>query len=488
MRKVLVANRGEIAIRIIRSLRELGIVSVAVFTEYDRESTWVRMADFAFQIPSYLDIEAIIGVANEVEADGIHPGYGFLSENSDFALACQSAGIKFIGPTSSALKLVGDKVLARDMAKKVGVPTVPGSDILEDLNSALKVASEIGYPVLLKAAGGGGGKGMRVIRSEEELRGSFKLAKEEAESAFGDPRVFIEKFIENPRHVEVQVLADEHGNAVHLLERDCSLQRRNQKVVEECPAPNLPGHVREKLWDSALKVIKAVGYTNAGTVEFIVDKNFNFYFIEVNARIQVEHPVTELVTGVDIVREQIKIARGNVLGIEGVDGRGHAIEFRVYAEDSDADFAPSPGKITLLEIPQGPGIRFDGWIYQGCEVSPYYDPLLAKIIVWDITRDMAIERARRALSETKIGGIKTNIPFFSFLVELDEFKEGKITTWSMSPILEKFRNRWREGEVDELLKAVVSAGAFLGEGEVSKEEFPGAAWRLSGWKLKGRIV
>ncbi|MCS7228447.1 MAG: acetyl-CoA carboxylase biotin carboxylase subunit [Candidatus Kryptonium sp.] len=432
-RKILIANRGEIALRIIRTCKELGIKTVAVYSEADRYSLHVKFADEAVCIgpgpskESYLNIPRIIAAAEITNAEAIHPGYGFLSENAMFAEICESSGIKFIGPTPDAIEAMGDKSLAKETMKKAGVPVIPGSDgVVNSLEEAREIANEIGYPIMLKAAAGGGGKGMRMVNSDDELENAWQTARAEAEAAFGNPALYIEKFIEKPRHIEIQVLADEHGNVIHLGERDCSIQRRHQKLIEESPSPIVTPELREAMGQAAVKGAKSVKYRNAGTIEFLVDKDGNFYFMEMNTRIQVEHPVTEMVYGVDIVREQIRIAAGEKLGIKQKELKpnGHAIECRINAEDPYKGFRPSPGKITALHFPGGFGVRIDSHIYQEYVVPPYYDSMIAKLIVHAKSRDEAIRRMLRALEEFVIEGIHTTIPFHIKLLNSPEFRSG----------------------------------------------------------------
>ena len=438
-RKVLVSNRGEIAVRVIRALRERGIRSVAVYSDVDRTSLHVRMADEAVHIgaapspESYLRSDKIITAALERGAEAIHPGYGFLSENADFADACAAAGIVFIGPPAAAIRAMGSKTAARKIAEAAGAPIVPGTaQALKDLDEAQAIARSIGYPVMLKAAAGGGGKGMRRVDSPPQLASALRDATSEAERSFNSSEVYIEKLIERPRHIEIQLLGDHHGNLVHLGERECSIQRRHQKVIEECPSPlvsSIPG-MRERMGESALKVARAANYTNAGTIEFLADDSGNFYFLEMNTRLQVEHPVTELATGLDLVDWQLRIASGERLGFtqEDVTWRGSAIECRIYAEDPDMGFLPSPGRIEQLSMPSGPGIRLDSGVYSGWTVPMDYDPLLAKLAVWGETREAAIRRLNRALSECSVIGIKTNIAFFKAILADSAFAEGKLHT------------------------------------------------------------
>lgn len=435
IKRILIANRGEIAVRAIRSIRELGGESVAVYSEADKDCIHKDLADISVCIgpanatKSYLNIPVLLSAIDLTHADAVYPGYGFLAENPTFAAICERSNIKFIGPSSETIKLTGDKAQAREAAKKAGVPIIPGSPPVEELKEALEISSEIGYPVLIKAAAGGGGRGMRVAHNEQELARLLPLAQREAESSFGDRRVYIEKFIENPKHIEIQILADEFGNVIHLGERECSVQRRHQKLIEESPSPFIDEKIRKEMGEAAVKFAKAVNFTGAGTVEFIVDKNKNFYFIEMNGRIQVEHPVTEMVTGVDIVSWQLKIADGQKLTIkqEEIKPNGHAIEFRINAEDP-ISFVPQPGKIEKLYLPGGYGVRVDTHIYQGYTIPPYYDSLMAKLIVWGKTREEAIERGKRALKEFVIEGLKTTIPFHLKILEHPEFIKGTYTT------------------------------------------------------------
>ena len=437
LRKILVANRGEIARRIIRACQEMNIPTVAVYSEADRHALHVLEADEAVPIgpppplESYLNMDAIIAAAQQTGCDAIHPGYGFLSENPVFARKCRDAGLVFIGPTPEAMELVGNKLRARQTVLQHGVPVTPGMEShAADFQEIRQFARKIGYPIMIKAAAGGGGKGMRVVHSEDELQHALEASQREALSAFGDDTVYLEKFIEKPRHVEIQVLADTHGNAVHVFERECSIQRRHQKIIEESPSPALDDALRQQMGEAALKVIQAVGYTNAGTVEFLLDENRNFYFLEVNARIQVEHPVTELISGIDLVKQQIRIASGETLPFTQDDlvQRGHALECRIYAEDPENNFLPSIGTLQFVQEPVGPGIRIDSGIYSGMEVTHYYDPILSKIIVWDETRQGAINKMIRALQQYIILGVKTPIPFLIEVLNHPEFRAGNLST------------------------------------------------------------
>ncbi len=442
--KILIANRGEIALRIIRACKELGIQTAIVYSTADADAAYLKLADQAICIgegpsaKSYLNIPAIIAAAEVTDVQAIHPGYGFLAENSHFAEVCRSCKIEFIGPPVSAMAAVGDKVECKRLAKKAKVPTVPGSDgAVDDEKIALKIANEIGYPVIIKAAAGGGGRGMRVAHNEVSLRSGFKQAQAEAEAAFKNSTVYIEKYVEFGRHVEVQVLADNHGNAVHLWERDCSMQRRHQKLVEESPSPVLRQDVREKLCDAAVRLVKAAGYTNAGTVEFLVDKQQNFYILEVNARIQVEHPVTEMVTGIDLIKEQIRLASGEQLGYRQKDipQMGHAIECRINAEDPSRNFIPSPGLIEELRLPGGPGVRIDSHAYAGYRIPPNYDSMIGKLIVHRKTRGEAIATMKRALGEFHISPTKTTIPLHLQIMDNAFFRSGEVDTGFVERVL-----------------------------------------------------
>ena len=435
--RILIANRGEIALRVIRACKELGIETVAVFSEGDRGAHYLSLADDAFCIgpaaasESYLQIKRIISACEVSGAQAIHPGYGFLSENAHFAEVCKECKITFIGPSHEAMARLGDKVTARSAAMEAKVPTVPGSEgLVTDDKAALKTAKQIGYPILIKATAGGGGKGMRVARDESELVSGLKQAAQEAEKAFKNAGVYMEKYVENPRHVEVQFIADTHGNVVHLWERDCSMQRKHQKLIEESPSPNLPKKVREEICAAAVRLAKAANYTNAGTCEFIVDKDNNFYFIEVNARIQVEHPVTELVTDTDLIQAQIRVAAGEELPWKqkDIECRGHAIEIRINAEDPDNDFRGCPGTITKLRLPGGPGVRIDSHVYEGYRIPPYYDSMIGKLIVHRPTRQAAITTMLRALDEFVIEGVKTTIPLAKRMLRDANFVAGNVHT------------------------------------------------------------
>lgn len=445
--KLLIANRGEIAVRIIRACRDLHISPVAVYSEADADAVHVRLSDEAVcigpapSVQSYLNIPAVIEAARTTKANAIHPGYGFLAENADFAEAVQTAGIGFIGPNPNAMRIMGSKTSARRAAVDAGVPIVPGTvEALNSLSDAEATARKFGYPVMLKAAAGGGGKGMRLVSSPAELQSAFDNSKSEAAAAFGNDSLYLEKAVERPRHIEIQIFADAKGNVVHLGERECSIQRRHQKVIEECPSPIDDFTLRGRMGEAAVKLARAVDYVGAGTVEFLVaDTTREFYFLEMNTRLQVEHPVTELVTGIDLVREQITVAAGAQLSFtqDDVHWMGHAIECRVYAEDPDNNFLPSPGRINYLRVPSGPGIRDDSGVVEDTEVSIHYDPMISKLAAWGRNRDEAIDRLRRALDEYEVGGIKTTLPFFRAIVRDEEFKSGRLDTGFISRFAER---------------------------------------------------
>ncbi len=488
-RKILIANRGEIAVRILRACQEMGIRTVAIFSEADREALHVRFADEAYSvglapsIESYLNIERIIDVAKRSEVEAIHPGYGFLSENPSFAEACRESGIVYIGPSPESMKAMGNKVYARDLMSKSGVPIVPGTGNLSDNNSQIgKIASEIGYPIIIKASAGGGGKGMRIVKDQESLESNIRSARSEAKSAFGDPSIYMEKYFSNPRHIEVQILADLHGHTIHLFERECSIQRRHQKLVEESPSPVVDEGIREKIGDIAIRAAQAANYTNAGTIEFLRRSSGEFFFMEVNARLQVEHPVTELITGVDLVKEMIKIADGHKLSIkqEDLHMRGAAIECRIYAEDPDNGFLPSPGIVRFLRSPDGPGIRHDSGIYAGYEIPVYYDPLVAKVITWGEDRNEALKRMSRALDEYSIQGIKSTISFHRRVVRNKSFLEGDYNTSFIETM-----NLHQESCEEK--KDIALIGAALVAFDRKRERKPEKKKRVeSSWKLAGR--
>jgi acetyl-CoA carboxylase biotin carboxylase subunit len=486
--KILIANRGEIALRIQRACRELGIATVAVYSDADRAAPHVLEADEAFRLgpspaaESYLRGDLILETARASGAQAIHPGYGFLSENAAFAQACEEAGIKFIGPPSSAMRALGSKTRARQAADKAGMPRTPGSTKgLASLEEAFETAKQIGYPVMLKAAAGGGGKGMRAIAREDELESAFASAQSEAERAFGSGEVYLEKLIERPRHIEIQILADEHGHCISLGERECSVQRRHQKVIEEAPSAVVDDSLRRSMGAAAVRLAQSAGYTNAGTVEFLLDDRQNFYFLEMNTRLQVEHPVTELVTGLDLVHLQIRIAEGEPLPLkqEDVQLRGHAIECRVYAEDPDNGFFPSPGRITKLLQPGGPGIREDSGIYEGWVVPMDYDPMLSKLIAYAPTREMAIARLLRALDEYAIGGIRTNLNFFRRILSDADFCAARIDTGYLDRLLAAVPSSSGASETEHA--AVLGAAIFeslRSNGTVSATSAaPASAWK-----------
>lgn len=433
MKKILIANRGEIAVRIIRACHDLGISTVAIYSEADREALHVLHADEAVCIgapqanQSYLKVPSILAACEITGADAIHPGYGFLSENSKFASICENCDIVFIGPSSQSIALLGDKAKAKEIAKKAKCPVIPGSDgIVHDIAEGLKEAAKIGYPVFIKATAGGGGKGIRVATDREDFLRMFEQARTEAENSFGNPSVYLEKLIVNPRHIEIQILGDKHGNYVHLGERDCSIQRRRQKLIEESPSPLLSASMRKKMGEAAVRIVKAAGYHGAGTVEFLLDEEGKFYFMEVNTRIQVEHTVTEEITGIDLVREQIRIARGEKLSFkqDDIKFQGHVIQFRVNAEDPHNQFMPSPGKLEYFIPSSGPHVRVDSACYPGYHIPPYYDSMIAKLIVRGATREEAIARSKRALREFHVGGIKTTIPFHKYMLNNEKFLSG----------------------------------------------------------------
>ncbi len=437
LKKVLIANRGEIAVRIIRACREMGIRTVAIYSEADKNALHVQLADEAICVgpapssKSYLNVKAILEAACLTGADSIHPGFGFLSENPNFAKICQETGIKFIGPDYKLIELLGNKSKAKETMKRAGVPVVPGSDgLIYSKEQAVNLAEQIKYPVMLKASAGGGGRGIRVAYSKEELEKEYDIVKQEAKVSFNDDSLYLEKFVEHPRHVEIQILADEHGNCIHLGERDCSVQRRNQKVLEETPSGILDEKTRKKMGEVAVKAVKEIGYSNAGTIEFLVDKNKDFYFMEMNTRVQVEHPVTEMVTGVDIIKEQIKIASGEELQYkqEDIKFEGHSMEVRINAENPDKNFMPCPGTITGLHVPGGNGIRVDTAIYSGYTVPPTYDSMLAKLIVHGKTREESIAKMKSAVAEFVIEGITTNIDFLLKILENENFKANNYDT------------------------------------------------------------
>ncbi len=494
MRKILVANRGEIALRIMRSAREMGISTVAVYSEADRNALHVRYADEAVCIgpppsaKSYLSVERIIEVSKQLGVDGIHPGYGFLSENAAFADAVEKAGITFIGPSAKSMEIMGDKLSAKAAVRKYGIPMVPGTEgAVTDVKEAITVARQIGFPVLIKASAGGGGKGMRVVEREEELEEQMGLAISEATSAFGNGSVFIERFVGSPRHIEIQVLADKHGNVVHLFERECSVQRRHQKVVEEAPSSVLTPEIRHRMGECAKDVCRACDYVGAGTVEFLVDENLDFFFLEMNTRLQVEHPVTELITGVDIVKTQIMVARGEKLPFAQEDLKitGHAIESRVYAEDPTNNFLPDIGRLNRYQRPQGPGIRVDDGFEEGMDVPIYYDPMIAKLAVHAGTREEACDRMIRAIDEYRISGVQTTLPFCKFVMGHEAFRTGRFDT---NFVKLHFRPELLQSENSDEMEMAAIAAAMLRPKSVAAPVAIGsnghaAGHELSPWKL-----
>ncbi len=506
-RKILIANRGEIAVRLIRACRDLGISPIAVYSEADRQALHVRLADEAYFIgeapasQSYLVGEKIIDAARKSGAEGIHPGYGFLSEREWFARAAGEAGITFIGPSPESIQMMGDKTNARIAAVKAGAPIVPGTtEPVSNEAIAKKIAAEVGYPVMLKAAAGGGGKGMRIVRSDEEIGAAVQMAGAEAQAAFGDPSVYIEKLIERPRHIEIQIAADKFGNVIHLGERECSIQRRHQKVIEECPASFNDPELRARMGAAAVEIARAANYFSVGTIEFLVDADRNFYFLEMNTRLQVEHPVTELVTGVDLVREQIRIAAGEKLSYKQEDIRwtGSSIECRVYAEDPEKNFLPSPGKITRLRTPSGPGVRDDSGVYEGWEVPLFYDPMISKLATWGATRDEAIARMQRALGEYHVGGIRTTIPFFQAVLKDEEFRQGDIDTGYITRFLERQKANSEAEQSDspeqkdlndsQIAAAIVAAMGFTEQARAQQtSNSTSQSAKVSRWKMTGRV-
>ena len=493
-KKVIIANRGEIAVRIIRACRELGISPVAVFSDIDVDSLHVRMADEAVcvgpaaSIQSYLNIPAIIDAAKKTKSEAIHPGYGFLAENAQFARAVTEAGLIFVGPTPEAMEVMGSKITARRAAAAAGVPIVPGTvEPLTSLADAKETAKQYGFPVMLKAAAGGGGKGMRLVESPTDLASAFETAQAEAAAAFADSSLYLEKAVERPRHIEIQVFADAHGNVVHLGERECSIQRRHQKVIEECPSPINDANLRNRMGEAAKTLARAVQYTGAGTVEFLLsDTTREFYFLEMNTRLQVEHPVTELVTGFDLVREQFRVANGEALSFkqEDIKWHGHAIECRIYAEDPDNNFFPSPGRITYLREPSGPGIRVDSGVQMHSEVSIHYDPMVAKLAVWGSTRLEAIDRLTRALDEYTVTGITTTLPFFRNVVTDEEFIAAKLDTGFIPRFNERQAHVERSNAVIETDLAMIAAALRFARSQ-HRRVTPVAVNR-SRWKLAGR--
>lgn len=493
-KRILIANRGEIAVRITRACRELDIETVAVYSEADRDSLHVKYADYAYLIgpppsaQSYLSIDRILEVAKKSGADAIHPGYGFLAENSEFAQKCQETGIVFIGPSPKVIEEMGDKVRARAIMKEAGMPVVPGSDgVLNSEEEVLRAAQAVGYPFMLKAVAGGGGKGLRLVRSAREMTSAYRAVRSEAAASFGDPRLYIEKHIARPRHVEIQILADQYGRVVHLYDRECSIQRRHQKIIEECPAPGLDDRTRRRIGRIAIQGARAVGYVGVGTLEFLLDQDKNFYFLEMNTRLQVEHAVTERVVGIDLVKAQIEVAAGGYLPWRQrhISPTGHAIECRIYAEDAENDFMPCPGKIEGLRLPEGLGVRNDCGVYEEAEVPIYYDPMIAKLIIWGENRVEAILRMRRALREYQVRGIKTNIAFHQWILRHPRFMSGDFNTGFID---EEYRNMRKEELFPHKDIALASAAiaALDREQERTLRLLEKGAAERSRWREKGR--
>jgi acetyl-CoA carboxylase, biotin carboxylase subunit len=493
IKKVLIANRGEIAVRIMRSCREMGIETVAVFSDADRKSLHVRYADEAIHIgpspsaESYLVKEKIIEAAKISGADAIHPGYGFLSENAGFADMVRKEGLILIGPPAESIRLMGDKLSARNIMTRAGVPVVPGTkEKITDTQEALDTIKKIGYPVMIKAAAGGGGKGMRLVYSESESLQAIQSAKSEAKASFGDDSVYIEKYISSPHHIEFQILADSHGNIIHLCERECSIQRRHQKIIEETPSPIMTDELRREMGEKAIAAARSVNYEGAGTIEFLVDDELNYYFLEMNTRLQVEHPITELVTGVDLVKEQIRIAAGEKLAYRQTDivQDGHALECRIYAEDPDNNFMPSPGKIKKMTEPMGFGVRIDGYAYEGYEIPIHYDPMISKLITWGKTRDEAVNRMLRSLKEYYIMGIKTSIDFLEKIMEIPAFVHGKYDTHFIDTHKEELFTRDDHSEEIEDLAMIVALMEYL-ENRGAKKNGT-VTQNFSNWKMHKR--
>jgi len=497
-KKVLVANRGEIAVRIINACQELGIKTVAIYSDADKDAPHVQIADETVNIgdptpiESYLNIPKIIKIAKELGAQAIHPGYGFLAENPDFAKSCNDVGIKFIGPKPEVIGLMGDKIAAKMTMEKADVPVIPGyHGVKQDNASLVKEGKKIGFPLLVKAAAGGGGKGMRIVNSENLLEESIEGAKRESKSAFGDDTVFLEKYIDKPRHIEFQILADEHGNVIHLFERECSIQRRHQKIIEETPSPIMTPKLRQQMGKAAIAAAKAVGYSNAGTVEFMVDGNLNFYFMEMNTRLQVEHPITEMVTGIDLAKWQLRIASGMKLTLKQNDlsQRGHAIECRIYAEDPSNGFLPSIGTLEKVQAPKGPNVRDDSGIYAGMEVTPYYDPMLSKLAVYSENREECINTVIWALSRYVVLGVTTNIPFLKKVLEHEQFKKGKITTHFIDDYFKDWTITKDGLPIDAIIALAVydSMHARSEETVRYKEADPHSPWKHVGrWRVGGK--
>ena len=499
-KKILVANRGEIAVRIIKACQEIGVKTVAIYSDVDKDAPHVHLSDESVclgdptPIQSYLNIPKIIKIAKETEVEAIHPGYGFLAENPDFAQSCNDVGIKFIGPSADVISLMGDKIAAKTTMEKAGVPVIPGyHGDKQDNASLIKEGKSIGFPLLVKAAAGGGGKGMRIVHSKDKLEESIESAKRESKSAFGDDTVFLEKYIDKPRHIEFQILGDEHGNVIHLFERECSIQRRHQKIIEETPSPVMTSKLRKKMGEAAVAAAKAVKYSNAGTVEFMVDGDLNFYFMEMNTRLQVEHPITEMTTGVDLVKWQLRIANGMKIGIKQKDlsQRGHAIECRIYAEDPANGFLPSVGVLGKVESALGPNIRDDTGIYTGMEVTSYYDPMLSKLVVSAENREESINKMIWALSHYVVLGVTTNVPFLKQVLEHQEFKKGNITTHFIDNHFKDWTKAKKGLPIDAIISLAVYDSMHTKSQEIVryKEIDPHSPWKHVGrWRVGGREV
>ncbi|RLF36307.1 MAG: acetyl-CoA carboxylase biotin carboxylase subunit [Thermoplasmata archaeon] len=496
-KKVLVANRGEIAVRVIKACQEMGVKTVAIYSDVDKDAPHVQLADETVglgdptPIQSYLNISKIIKIAQDVGAEAIHPGYGFLAENPDFAMSCDDAGVKFIGPSSKVIGLMGDKIAAKKTMEKAGVPVIPGyHGLKQDVSTLVREGKKIGFPLLVKAAAGGGGKGMRIVHSEDTLEESIESAKRESKSSFGDDTVFLEKYLDKPRHIEFQILADEYGNTIHLFERECSIQRRHQKIIEETPSPVVSKELRRRMGEAAVKAAQAVGYSNAGTVEFMVDGDLNFYFMEMNTRLQVEHPITEMTTGVDLVKWQLRIASGMKLTLKQKDlfQRGHAIECRIYAEDPRNGFLPSVGTLEKIEVPTGPNIRDDSGICTGMKITPYYDPLLAKLVVSAENREESIQKMIWALSHYVVMGVTTNISFLKKVLEHEEFRRGNITTHFIDNYFKDWTTAKKGLPVDAIIALAVYDLMHRRTHEVVryKEADPHSPWKHVGrWRVGG---
>ena len=499
-KKVLIANRGEIAVRIIKACQEMGIKTVAIYSDVDKNAIHVQLADESINLgdptpsESYLNIQKIIKIAKDTGSEAIHPGYGFLAENPDFAQSCKDVGIKFIGPSSKVISLMGDKIAAKTTMEKAGVPVIPGyHGLKQDDETLIKEGKKIGFPLLVKATAGGGGKGMRIVHSENLLEQSIEGAKRESKSAFGDDSVFLEKYLDKPRHIEFQILADDHGNVIHLFERECSIQRRHQKIIEETPSPIMTDSLREKMGKAAVAAAKAVGYTNAGTVEFMVDGNLNYYFMEMNTRLQVEHPITEATTGIDLAKWQLRIASGEKLTLiqKDIIQRGHAIECRIYAEDPANGFLPSTGTISKVEPPKGPNIRDDSGIYSGIKITPYYDPLLSKLVVYAENRIECLNKMKWALSHYVVLGVTTNISFLSEVIKHDEFIKGNISTHFIDDYFKDWTITKNGLPIDAIISLAVYDSIHTKREEIVryKEADPHSPWKHVGrWRVGGRGI